>query len=286
MSPPEANAKMPTEYWDCHVHVFGDPGRFPLANARVYTPQVANVEDLRRHLDRQGDDRVVVVQPSVYGVDCNCLMDALEQMGGRAVGIAGFDPDATVESLSRQKRAGIRGVRVNIGAAVVKSDGEAAERSVRDAMAQAAAMGWHIQIYAEMDMIGPMAGVLGGADTPVVIDHFGLTRAKDGLASAGFQTLLGLLQTGNIYVKTSLAERLAEHPEDMGPFARALIQANPERILWGSDWPHSRRGSVWDQPAPFGKVDDRHMKSLIQEWCSEPSIRHMVLSENPRRLFA
>jgi predicted TIM-barrel fold metal-dependent hydrolase len=286
MNPLEVTAKAQTEYWDCHVHVFGDPNRFPFARSRVYTPQIASVEDLLRHLERQGDDRAVVVQPSVYGVDCSCLMDALERMDGRAVGVAGFDPDATLENLNRQKRAGVRGVRVNMEAAVVKSDGESAERLVRDAVAQAAAMGWHVQIYAGMDVIGLMADVLGGADTPVVIDHFGLTRAEDGLASAGFQTLLRLLQTGNIYVKVSLAERLAENPEDMGPFARALILANPERILWGSDWPHSRRGSVWDQPAQFGKVDDSYMKSLIYEWCSEPSTRHLVLSENPRRLFA
>lgn len=271
--------------WDCHVHVFGDPRRFPLDPSRIYTPGLADAEALRSFRAKHGIGRTVVVQPSVYGDDNGCLLDTLARFGGSARGIVSLKPDVERSVLLEYQAAGIRGVRLNLETTAHKDDPGIARRRLEEAAMQIEGLGWHLQIYTNLTVIASIGEVISSLPVPVVVDHFGLARAEHGLDQPGFGELTDLVRHGT-YVKLSLADRLAQSPDAMKPFAKQLIDANPERVLWGSDWPHSRRGNSVEEIAPFGIVDDALSLKLIKEWCDTERQIRLTLNVNPRRLFA
>lgn len=270
--------------WDCHVHVF-EPDRFPLAPGRRYTPGPATTEQLVALHDELGVARAVLVQPSPYGTDNSCLLHALRKLAGRGRGVVVLSGDEGDEVLAEWNRAGVRGVRLNLATHHDRDPAQAA-RSLRATAERIAPLGWHVQVYAELAVLAALGTELAAAATPVVIDHFGMARRAE---TDEFARLVGLLETGNVYVKASAPYRVSDQPDhaDVAPVARALLAANPDRVLWGTDWPHTDgRARTADNRydiEPFRAVDDRRALSRLREWAGDHAQR--VLADNPAALY-
>lgn len=286
---------MPAGSTDAHVHVF-DPERHPYAVGRSYTPGAATLAQLRAHLEGAGLGRVVLVQPSVYGSDNACLLDAVAQLGaGVARGIACVDLDTTTpESLLGLHRAGVRGIRLNFEVRHEHNPG-----SVSRELAAAARLidlpGWCVQLHCGGGLLGAVEDALKDFRVPVVLDHFAGARVTDaGSVAAQSRAVLRLLGTGRVYVKLSAfyrASQAAPSHDDLMPLVRPWLQAHPDRLLWGSDWPHTGGGAgsaLARDPArvePFRNVDVPASLCALRTWCeSEDSLR-MVLVDNPATLY-
>ncbi|HYT73165.1 MAG TPA: amidohydrolase family protein [Vicinamibacterales bacterium] len=277
---------------DCHTHVFGSPARFPFWAGRTYTPPPADVADWEAIHRTLRMDRGVIVQPSVYGTDNRCLLDAIGRLGRRARGVAVIADTLSDIELDALHRGGVRGIRVNLETFGIADPAAASER-LRRALAQLAHRPWHIQLFVGSSILPSVeSGVLQSA-LPIVFDHFGGVRAEAGVTDPGFQSLVRMVRSGRAYVKVSGAYRVsASGPPDYAdvrPFARALIEANPERVLWGSDWPHpdSRRHEGPDVSAisPNLPVDDVATLNQLAVWAPEASRRRTIIVDNPARLY-
>jgi predicted TIM-barrel fold metal-dependent hydrolase len=276
---------------DCHVHVFGDPGRFPFSADRPYTPPPAPVEALRRVLRELHMDRVVIVSPAVYGTNNDCTLDAIRRLGSLARGIALLPPQSASAELERLRRGGIRGLRLNFETLGV-TDPQVAVDQFRLASTQAAEQGWHVQVNTRPSIVEALEDHILRGPVTVVFDHFAQAQAALGVGQPGFAALVRLLRAGRAYVKISAAYRISTRPPDYpdaAPLARALIAANPQRILWGSDWPHPdaarrprRRATELRPPLP---VDDGRMLNQLAVWAPDPAVRHAILVANPARLY-
>ena len=285
------NFPVPRGACDCHVHVFGDAGRFPMSPQRGYTPPPAPVEEARELLRALHMDRVVIVSASVYGTNNDCALDAIQQLGPRARGVANVALDAPDAELERLQRGGIRGFRLNFEQQGTTDPAVAVER-FRLASTRAQSMGWHIQVNTRLAIVQAMEEhVLAGPAT-VVFDHFAQAEATRGVDQPGFASLVRLLKSGRAYVKLSAAYRSStrapDYP-DVLPLARALIAANPERVLWGSDWPHPdgarRPGRRPTDLAPPLPVDDGRVLNQLALWAPDAATRHTILVENPARSY-
>ena len=285
----------PLPQWgcDCHVHVFGPFDRFPLSADRAYTPGPASIEDLTSLLHRLGLRRVVIVQASPQGTDNACLVDALHRLNARhdiqARGVAVIDGSTPPSELQALHAAGVRGVRVNLESAGLH-DPEVARRAMRDAADRVAPWGWHVQTYTTLQVISSIAPALAELPVPVVIDHFGRSTASKGADQPGFDSLLKLVSTGRAWVKLSAVHRISDidDGQDARAIARALIDANPARMLWGTDWPHP--GAWPGQPRNpavlerFHPIDDDRALQRISEWTTEAEWIAM-LQDNPALLY-
>jgi predicted TIM-barrel fold metal-dependent hydrolase len=290
-SPTPVNFRVPPGACDCHVHVFCDPRRFPLSADRTYTPPPAPVEALRGLLRGLGMDRVVIVSPAIYGVNNDCTLDAIRQLGSQARGIALVKPQSTDSELEMLRRGGICGLRLNFETFGV-TDPQVAIQQFQSASRQAAEQGWHIQINTRLSVVEALEDEIQIGPVTVVFDHFAQARAALGVEQPGFAALVRLLSTGRVYVKISAAYHISTQPPDyleVAPLARALIEANPQRILWGSDWPHpdaaKRPGRSPTDVRPPLPVDDNRMLNLLAVWAPDPAEREAILVENPTRLY-
>ena len=277
---------------DCHVHIFGDPTRYPFFAGRVYTPETASVAEVRSFLAALHMDRVVVVQPSVYGTDNRCTVDAVRELGTRARGIAVIDANTPDTALDEMARAGIRGVRLNLTQAGI-SDPSVALHGFHLAAERARTRNWHIQLNTSLKVIEAMSPDLAASPVPLVIDHFGGALAAAGVQQPGFAALVNLVKTGKAYVKISAAADLVstqapDYP-DVVPLAKALVAANPQRVLWGSDWPHPDSRILPNRKntdiAPLVQTDDGRVLNLLPTWVADAAIRRVILVENPARLY-
>jgi predicted TIM-barrel fold metal-dependent hydrolase len=268
--------KTPPGACDCHVHIFGPAKRFPFAANRAYTPPDASVKELLGLQKRLGFERVVVVHPSPYGTDNSCTLDALTRLAGRARAVAVIDNGISRKELLEMQKLGVRGVRVNLQTAGV-DDPDAARARLQEAAARVAPLGWHVQTFTNLALLRKVRPE--DLPAPLVIDHFGLPRDRQDCAY-----LVYLLKAKNVYVKLSAPHRVAIDPE---PVARALIAANPERCLWGSDWPHpSTRGPRQPQEAqPFDPIDDAAALERFQGWVGDAALFRKILVDNPARLY-
>ena len=235
------NFDVPKGACDCHVHVFLDPAKYPFAPTRVYTPPTATVDELLRLQKHLHMDRVVIVQPSVYATDNSATLEGIRQLGlERARGVAVIDEKTTGTPLDELHRAGIRGIRLNLETGGITDPAASAQR-LRNAVEQLKGRDWHIQIYTRLSVIEGIKDELSKLPMPVVFDHFAGARAAEGVDQPGFATVLDLVKSGKAYVKISGAYRSSEKAPDfadVAPLAKALVAANPERIVWGTDWPH------------------------------------------------
>ncbi len=287
----EVGFAVPPGACDCHVHVFPDAARYPFAPRRVYTPPPAPVADLDAYLTGLGLDRVVVIQPSIYGTDNAALLDGIDQLGSRARGVVVIDDGISDAALDDMHRRGVRGVRVNLEMDREHDPGRSARR-LRETAGRVARLGWHIQLFCLADMVARLAGVLADLPVPVVLDHLGGITAGQGLDQPGFGAVLALLAAGNTYVKASGAylrsDRAPDFP-DVVPFARAVIAANPDRVVWGSNWPHpdGTRVAGRDPYAirPFLAVGHAEMLNLLGVWAPDAGTRRRILVDNPARLY-
>jgi len=291
MGTTSAGFPVPAGACDCHVHVFGDARRFPLSPDRSYTPPPAPVEEVRRLLRGLHMDRVVIVSASVYGTNNDCALDAIRRLGSRARGVANVSPEAADSELERLRRGGIRGLRLNFETQGVFDPKVAIER-FHHASAKAVAMGWHMQVNTRLSIVEAMEDHVMAGPATVVFDHFAQADAALGVDQPGFAALVRLLKSGRVYVKISAGYRISKRPPDypdVVPLAQALIAANPERVLWGSDWPHPdsarRPGRSPTDVAPPLPVDDRRVLNQLAVWAPEPAVRRAILVENPARLY-
>ena len=277
---------------DSHVHVFPDPGQFPFSASRVYTPPVASAKELLGLQEFLHLDRVVIVTPSVYGTDNRATLAGMRELGPqRARGVAVIDDKTPTETLNDMQKAGIRGVRVNLET-TGEFDPAASAKKLLMAVERVNALGWHVQVYTRLSVIAALSDQLASQPVPIVFDHFGGAHAELGTEQPGFSALVALVQSGKAYVKISGAYRAStKAPDyaDVAPLAKALIAANPERIVWGSDWPHPDSSKVPGRTpqdiAPPMPVDDGRVMNLLQSWTADAGTRRKILVENPARLY-
>jgi predicted TIM-barrel fold metal-dependent hydrolase len=276
---------------DCHTHIFGDPRRFPFTAERVYTPEPASIDEMRRLHRALRTTRVVIVQPSVYGSDNRCTLDAISQLGPGARGIAVIDDDTSDTALDLMGRGGIRGIRINLETAG-QTDPAVGRRRLQAAIGRVKARNWNIQIYTRLSVIDGLADLVSQSPVPIVFDHFGGAQASLGIRQPGFDALVNLVRTGHAYVKVSGSYRSSTQAPDYSdvvPIARALIDANPLRILWGTDWPHPDSSRVAGRKArdlaPLLQIDDGRVFNQLAVWVPDPAQRKIILVENPARLY-
>jgi len=272
---------------DCHVHVFDDPQKFPFAPDRVYTPPRASVEDLRAVQAALGFERVVIVTPSVYGLDNSCTADGIRQLGDRARGVAVIDAATPPGVLDELAAGGFKGARLNLET-VGQADPDAIKRLI-DGVAEAVRKrNWHLQFNTRMSVIDAIKEKLAGLGVPIVFDHFGRAQAALGISQPGFAAMLDLVKAGHAYVKISAAYRSSQKAPDFPDvtlIAQAIVAANPDRVVWGTNWPHPGRGTSPTAIAPPYPADDGLVLNLLARWVPDAAIRKKILVDNPARLY-
>lgn len=261
-----ASDSMPA-LWDAHAHVIGDRASYPLFDGRSYDPPLARLGDYLDLLDRLGIQRGVLVQPSVYGHDHRCLLDALDRAGGRLMGVAVPDPTSSEQDLRALHHRGVRGVRCNL-----LNPGGLDAASVLRWQTVMRDLRWHVELHAAVADLDLREWV-GRFDIPVVVDHMG-RPGPDRLdpRSTGLRPLVELVGEGACYVKLSAPYRLSTGPApwpDVAPLARALLTANPSACLWATDWPHT------DTRAPV-HIDD--LLQALAGWCPDPVERGALMA--------
>jgi predicted TIM-barrel fold metal-dependent hydrolase len=272
----------PPQACDTHAHVFGPATLFPYADDRSYTPPDAPLEKYLRMLDTVGFARGVLVQGSAHGRDNAAMLDALARHPDRLRGVAVADADVTPAELRRWHAGGVRGLRFNHffrGGSLHYRGGVPldAAKALAPVMAE---LGWHLQLWIDVKDLPETIPVLKAIGRPVVIDHMGRTDAGAGTATPGFRSLLRLVGDGGCWVKVSGAHRLSQRAPDYPdarPFHEALVRANPDHLVWGSDWPHPRiEGEMPDAGRLF---------ELFQQWTPDEATRRRILVDNPARLY-
>jgi predicted TIM-barrel fold metal-dependent hydrolase len=282
--------RVPPGACDCHVHVFGTAAEFPFVDKRGYTPPPASAGDLLTLQNALSLSRVVIVQPSVYGTDNSCTLDGMRRLGPeRARGVAVIDAKTTAAQLKDMHAAGVRGVRVNLETGGV-SDPAISRRNLNAAIRRVAPLGWHVQVYTRLSVVEAVHGDVMKSDVPVVFDHFGGAQAAGGTDQPGFAALLDLVRAGKAYVKVSGHYRSSVKApafDDVAPLARALIAANSDRIVWGTDWPHPHHADAGKESeiTPSFDIDDGLALAQLPRWAPTAATRRKILVDNPARLY-
>lgn len=285
------NFDVPAGACDCHTHIHGDPEKFPFFAGRVYTPEMALPEEmaaLHRALHMQ---RVVIVTPSVYGTDNAATLYGMKARGADARGVAVIGDKTPESELDAMGRAGVCGIRLNLRTGGT-DDPAVGRQRFQSAVERMKSRNWHVQVYTSLAMISAIKDLVAASQVPVVFDHFGGARAELGPQQPGFAELVDLVRSGRAYVKISAAYRvskLAPDYADVVPLAQALISANPDRVVWGTDWPHPAGTPPGGKPTdvtPLTQIDDGRLLNQLPVWAPDPVIRKKVLVDNPARLYA
>ncbi|QOZ56332.1 amidohydrolase [Bradyrhizobium sp. CCBAU 53338] len=282
---------VPAGACDCHTHIHGDVEDFPFFAGRVYTPGPASPDEMAALHEALHIERVVIVTPSVYGTDNSSSLFGMKARGATARGVAVIDDKTTEAQLDAMHADGFRGIRINLATDGV-NDPDVGRARFAAAVERMSARGWHVQLYTTPAMISAIRDLVLASPVPVVFDHFGGLEAALGLEQPGFSDLVALVKSGKAHVKISGAYRssnLAPDYQDMVPYARALIAANPDRIVWGTDWPHPDSAQVAGRkatdPAPFHQIDDGRLLNQLPVWSQDDDIRRKILVDNPARLY-
>ncbi|OZI34011.1 amidohydrolase [Bordetella genomosp. 10] len=276
-APSRPRNALPPLTCDSHCHVFGPAAVFPYAAGRSYTPPDAPYEKLaalHRHL---GVERAVIVQAACHGGDHSALLDALARSEGRYRGVGLLGADATDAQIEALHAGGVRAARFNFVAHLGKPPApEVFDRIAR----QVAAFGWHLCLHVDGPALTALLPTLRRLPLPFVVDHMGRVRAADGLAQPAFQGLLELADVPQAWVKVSGVDRISQgrrpYPEGL-PFVSALARAMPDRVLWGTDWPHPNVAG--DMP------DDGELVDLFFQAVPDADARRRILVDNPARLY-
>lgn len=275
----------PPGAWDAHAHIFGPASKFPYAPGRGYTPPDAPVDRYVALLDQLGFPSGVLVQGNAHGFDNRVLLDALTRYPQRLRGVAITDSRIAPAALRDWHKLGMRGLRFHLFSEAgkpgyVRGVGLEVFEVFRPAMRE---LGWIMQVFCDwrlMAAIGPTLREIA-REMPVVIDHMLHIPAQRSVNDANFQTLLQLVGEGHLHAKVSAPYRLSDQfPDypDAKPFHDALVGANPERLMWGTDWPHPS--------IPSGIMpDDGHLLDLFFDWTPDEATRRRILVETPTRLF-
>jgi predicted TIM-barrel fold metal-dependent hydrolase len=238
-----------------------------------------------------GIERVVIVTPSIYGTDNRATLEGIKFRGDTARGIAVIDDKASESDLDEMGKAGIKGIRVNLANNGI-SDPTIGRKRLEAAIDRVKGRGWHVQCYTNLAMLTTIKDVLASSPVPLVFDHFGGADASLGLEQPGWAELVEGVKSGKLYVKISGAYRLSKKAPDYPdavPFAKALIAANPDRLVWGSDWPHPDSDPRPDRKptdlAPLYQIDDGRVLNLLAVWAPDAATRKKILVDNPTRLY-
>lgn len=270
---------LPADACDTHAHVFGPAERYPYQANRGYTPPDASdaaYDALHRAL---GITRGVLTQPSVYGVDNRRMLDAVARQPKRLRAVAAVDAAVTDADLARLDAAGVRGIRVNLvdkGGMPFESFADVARMARR-----IAPLGWHLELLVHAHDYPDFARTMRALPVDIVVGHLGYMPTACGLDHPGFRHFLGLVGEGRCWVKLTAPYRITGERAvpfaDVAPFARRLIETRPDRMLWGSDWPHV----ACKLPMP----NDGDMLSLLMDWAPDATVRQRILVDNPARLY-
>ena len=264
---------------DAHCHVFGPAAIFPFAPERKYTPCDAGKERLWALRDHLGFSRNVLVQASCHGTDNRALTDALRDAGGLARGVATVRKEVAEDELQALDAAGVRGVRFNFVKRLVDKLPQEDLQAIAEKIAP---LGWHILIYFEAAELPEIYDLITALPTRVVVDHMGRPDVGQPVDGPEFQRFVRLLEEHpNFWSKVSCPERLSRVGppgyEDVIPFSRRLLEQFPDRMLWGTDWPHPNMRSHMP--------DDGKLVDLIPRIASSPALRQALLVDNPMRLY-
>jgi len=278
-NPSEPEFVLPPGSVDAHCHVFGPGNEFPFAPERKYTPCDAGKDELFKLRDYLGFDRNVIVQATCHGADNSALVDALRASDGRARGVATVRPDVTDEQLAELHEAGVRGVRFNFVKRLVDPKPDEYYHGIVERIAR---RGWHVVLYFEAADLAERWEFFTSLPTVVVVDHMGrpdVTAPVDGPEFGRFLTLMR--DHPQFYAKVTCPERLtvAGPPgyDDVVPFAKTLVESFPDRVLWGTDWPHPNLKSHMP--------DDGRLVDFVPRIAETTDVRQRLLVDNPNRLY-
>ncbi|SNT07477.1 Predicted metal-dependent hydrolase, TIM-barrel fold [Noviherbaspirillum humi] len=268
----------PPKACDAHCHIFGPEATFPFSAKSTYKPADAPKEMLRKLHAHLGLDRAVLVQASCHGTDNRAMLDAIADSNDAYRGVAMVEKDVSDRELTALHEGGVRGIRFNF----VKHLGGAPDfDTFHSTIDRIKDMGWHVVLHLDSADILTYQSLLDGMPVPFIIDHMGRAKVADGIEQAPFQSLLKLMRTNEkAWVKICGAERIsaAGAPfRDAIPFAAALIESAPDRVLWGTDFPHPNISG--DMP------NDGELVNLFAEMCTDEAVRHRILVDNPERLY-
>lgn len=270
---------VPVGTCDTHFHIFGPSGRFAYGPNRKYTPPDSPLEDYFVLMEALGIERGVVVHPNLHGPDNAVTLDAIARSDGRFLGIVKLEASGTFEELKHLHTLGVRGVRFAFNPQHGGTfDAEHFDRT----SGWCAELGWQIELHSAPDDLIGLADRLARADIPIVIDHLGRVDVSLGLDQEPFRVLLDLAREDHIWVKLTGADRITKAGppyDDVVPFARALIDVAPDRMVWGTDWPHS----AYFDPAKM--PNDGVLMNLLPEFAPEEGVRNKILVDNAARLF-
>jgi len=279
--PTRPKAPQPAGAVDCHTHVFGPYDRYPLVNPTSYAPPEAPVERHLEMLDTVGSRYGVLVQPAAYGFGTTLMRDAIVASNGRLRGIALGGPELTAQDIKEMDAAGIRGLRFvdmldNAGKPFVGAISALEVVGMGPRMADA---GWHPELWAKVEQHVEVIPKLIPFGMPIVLDHMAGIDPTRGVDDPHFQKLLRFVGDGHVWVKTSLCRQSMAYPryDDLKPFHDALVAANPERLLWASDWPYLAMG---DASPDVGVMID-----LVHEWVPDPAALRRIFVDNPAEVY-
>jgi predicted TIM-barrel fold metal-dependent hydrolase len=282
--PPDPNPRAP-EFrappgaCDTHCHIFGPPDRFPYAETRRYTPPAAPLEHYLHMLDAIGVERGIVVQPNAHGTDNRVSLDAIRRGGGRLRGVGRIDDATTDRDIEDMHAGGIRGIRFEF----VQGRAGSADIPLFERMIERIRpFGWHVELHVDPDVLIEYAAWFRALDVVSVVDHYARLQVADGLDQPAFRLLLELMARDNYWVKISGADQRTTGPwpySGVVPFAHALIEAAPDRVIWGTNWPHS---NIFE---PGRTPNDGRLLDLMVQFAPDEAARSRILVDNPARLF-
>ena len=269
--------EMPPPYAvDCHIHVYGDPDRYPSLPVNGEPPPALYLDDYYTIRDGLGLGRTVIIQTPFYGNDNRCLVDSIGRLGQEnAKGSASVDPEIDDQALAELDRQGVCGLR--FGIELLRGMRPPDLERMADRIA---ALGWHIQYRSTEKDLPELADRLGRLPVPVCVDHIGSIPPETGTSDPAFEALLRLVDMGRCWVKLSAPYQLSRSGppayEDYRAQARALVAAAPERMVWGTNWPHPK---VEDKP------DNTDLLDILWDWTEDDATRQLILVDNPRDLY-
>tara|TARA_S200000501_G_scaffold345283_1_gene357791 strand:+ start:6373 stop:7305 length:933 start_codon:yes stop_codon:yes gene_type:complete len=280
-NPKKPNIILPRGSVDTHVHIFERD--FPLFNGRGYNPPESTLEDLKHLHLTLGIDRVVFTQPSVYGVDNSAILKGMNTLNqktqSKARGVCAITIDASDEFLNGLHDQGIRGVRLNLDN---KGGMPLNLKDIPELEARIKTFGWHLEYLFPGNTIEELEPTLMASSVPIMIGHFAYQPATNGINAPGFQVLLKLIKEGNTWVKISGANRVSETDlppyDDVKPMAHALVEANSDNVVWGTDWPHPNKYDV--------NPNDGDLVNAFGDWITDPLLREKILVSNPENFYS
>ena len=281
---PDANLRapkieLPKGAIDTHAHVFGTQEKYPLSPNRGYTPWEASLDKLLEMHDAFGVERLVLTQPSVYGTDNSAMLDAIAQYPDRNRGVVAVGPEVTDQELEEFHAQGIRGIRVNL----VDKGGMpfASIKEFCDFAERIKPFGWHLELLIHVHEFPELRDTLGKLPVDISVGHLGYMKTSEGINHPGFQDFLNLVRDGHCWVKLTGTYRITTCDRtpylDVAPIAQALIEANQDRMLWGTDWPHV---------ATYGFMpNDADLLDHMLDWTTDRAIQQKIFVENPVNLY-